>query len=108
MLGFDLMTSGWIEAFAVDGQSGYIMQAQLDFRNMGTDGTGVIYFDLNPEVDQLIDPMGPGARIIETGGATTVSETGIDDTYEIVLTQPPTENVTITLDVDSAVPPPTN
>ena len=32
VFGFDLMTSGWIEAFAVDGKSGYIMQAQLDFR----------------------------------------------------------------------------
>ncbi len=98
--GFDLMTSGWIEAFAVDGQSGYIMETQLDFREMGTEGTGVMHFDLNPEVNQVIDPTGPGAKIVPTGGSTTVSEIGIDDTYQIVLTQQPAANVTITLNVD--------
>ncbi len=73
------------------------MQAQLDFRDLGTEGTGVIYFDLNPEASQLIDPNGPGATIVESGGSTTVSEIGVDDTYQIALSQPPTANVTITL-----------
>ncbi len=99
VFGFDLMTSGWIEAFAVDGQSGYIMQSQLDFRNLVTDGTGSIYLDLNPEVNQLIDPTGPGARVIPTGGATTVSEMGVDDTYQLVLTQAPLADVTVDLNV---------
>ncbi len=99
VMGFDLMTSGWIEAFAIDGQSGHIMQAQLDFRDWQTDGAGTIHLDLNSEFHQLIDPLGPGAQIIETGGSTTVSETGVDDTYQLVLTQPPTANVTVSLDV---------
>ena len=64
---------------------------------MGTLGTGTIHLDLNPEDSQVIDPNGPGARIIESGGSTTVSEIGVDDTYQIVLTQPPNANVTITL-----------
>jgi hypothetical protein len=97
VFGFDLMTSGWIEAFAVDGKSGYIMQSHLDFRNMGTEGTGTIYLDLNPEASQLIDPNGPGASIIESGGSTTVSEIGVDDSYDMVLTQRPTTDVTISL-----------
>jgi hypothetical protein len=100
VMGFDLMTSGWIEAFAIDGQSGYIMQAQLDFREIGTEGTGLVHLDLNPEVSQVIDPSGPGAKIIQTGGQTTVSEIGVNDTYSIVLTEPPMANVTIQLDVD--------
>jgi hypothetical protein len=100
VMGFDLMTSGWIEAFAIDGQSGYILQAQLDFREIGTEGTGLVHLDLNPEVSQVIDPSGPGAKIIQTGGQTTVSEIGVNDTYSIVLTEPPMANVTIQLDVD--------
>lgn len=105
VIGFDLMTSGWIEAFAVDGQSGYIMQAQLDFRGLEANGVGTVHLDLNPDYNAVIDPTGPGARVVETGGATTVSETGVDDTYEIMLTKPPTENVTVTLKTDSAVSP---
>ncbi len=105
VIGFDLMTSGWIEAFAVNGQSGSIMQAQLDFLQWSTSGLGAVHLDLNPEISQVIDPSGPGARIIETGGSTTVSETGVSDTYEILLTQQPTENVTIALTVSSATAP---
>lgn len=100
VMGFDLMTSGWIEAFAIDGQSGYIMQAQLDFRELGSEGFGTVHLDLNPDIDQVIDPAGPGAKIIQTGGQTTVSEIGVNDTYQIVLTEPPLANVTIALDVD--------
>ena len=97
VFGFDLMTSGWIEAFAIDGKSGYIMQAQLDFHEWETTGNGVIYFDLNPEIDQVIDPNGPGALIVQSGGSTTVSEIGVDDTYEISLTQQPAANVYVTV-----------
>ena len=71
------------------------------FRNWDTDGAGLIYFDVNPQGNLPVDPLGPGAKVIPTGGATTVSETGIDDTYQVVLTQPPTGDVTVTLDVDS-------
>ncbi|MFW6114248.1 MAG: trypsin-like serine protease, partial [bacterium] len=105
VIGFDLMTSGWVEAFSVEGQSGYFMDAQLDFRDWAAAGTGTVHLDLNPEMNVVIDPTGPGAEIIETGGSTTVSETGVDDTYKIRLTEPPTEDVTITLDVDSPTAP---
>lgn len=101
VLGFDLMTSGWIEAYTVDGKSGYFMQNQLDFRNMIPDenghASGTIYLDVNPEVHQVIDPTGPGLTIIETGGHTTVSETGVRDSYFAVLTKAPTADVTVTL-----------
>lgn len=105
VFGFDFMTSGWVEAFPVEGQSGYFMEAQLDFRDLPAEGTGTVHVDLNPEMDVVIDPTGPGAEIIETGGSTTVSETGVDDTYKIRLTEPPSEDVTITLDVDSPTAP---
>lgn len=101
VLGFDLTTSGWIEAFPVDGKSGYIMQAQLDFRDMIRDangeGSGTIHFDLNPEVHQLISPGGPGLEIWESGGHTTVSEIGTQDTYSLALTEAPQADVTLAL-----------
>ena len=105
VLGSDLLTAGWIRAFFVDGQSGSIMQSQLDFRQLGTDGEGLIYFDLNPQVNLPVDPLGPGARVIPTGGATTVSEMGVDDSYQVVLTQQPAGDVTISLDVDPLLGP---
>ena len=97
VFGFDNMTTGWIEAFAVDGQSGNVMQSYLDFRQLSETGTGTIHLDLNPEVHQVIDPSGPGAQITESGGSTAVSETGVPDSYQIRLTQPPLADVTIAL-----------
>ncbi|MCA9156703.1 MAG: aspartyl protease family protein [Planctomycetales bacterium] len=98
VFGFDNMTSGWIEAFAKDGKSGYIMQSHLDFRNYETTGQGKIYFDINPEISAVVDPNGPGAAIDESGGLTSVSETGVTDTYTLRLTTAPTADVRVTLD----------
>lgn len=95
VFGFDNMTSGWIEAFSIDGQSGFIMKSHLDFRSWDATGKGQINLDLNPEVFTLVDPNGPGATITESGGTTVVSESGVTDTYQIQLTQPPTSNVTV-------------
>lgn len=97
VFGFDNMTSGWIEAAMTDGQSGYIMQSHLDFRNYETTGKGKIYLDINPEIDGVVDPNGPGAAIEESGGLTSVSETGVTDTYTLRLTTAPTANVRVTL-----------
>ncbi len=97
VFGSDLMTSGWLEGFAVAGKSGWIDQIQLDFRQMNVDGTSEVHFDLNEQVHQIIDPNGAGAQIIENGSHTTVSEIGLADQYQIVLTQQPTADVTITL-----------
>lgn len=95
VFGFDNMTSGWIEAFSIDGQSGFIMKSYLDFRSWDATGRGQIHIDLNPEYATLVDPNGPGALVTETGGMTVVSESGISDTYDIRLTQAPTANVTV-------------
>jgi len=97
VFGMDLLTSGWIEAFAEDGKSGYVMQNQLDFRDWSNTGAGTVWFDLNPEVHQVIDPNGPGAIVTESGGVTSVSESGVEDTYQVVLSQPPAADVTIRL-----------
>lgn len=97
VFGFDNITSGWIEAFAIDGQSGNIMESYLDFRDLNETGTGTVHIDLNPEVHQIIDPDGPGAEVVEGGDSTVVSETGVNDTYQIRLTQPPTSDVVIAL-----------
>ncbi len=105
VFGFDNMTSGWIEAFsawAASGSmtatsSGYIKQAHLDFRGYEASGKGTIYLDFNPEIHGVVDPNQPGAVVVENGDITSVSETGIKDTYSLRLTQPPTANVTVTL-----------
>ena len=97
VFGFDNMTSGWIEAFPVNGKSGYFMKNHLDFRNWNATGKGTVHFDLNPEVHQVIDPLGPGAKVVEPGRWTSVSEIGVQDTYEIALTQPPQSDVRIQL-----------
>ncbi len=96
VFGFDNMTSGWIEAFGVDGQSGYLMQSHLDFRGWEANGVGKIHFDVNPDLHTRVDPNGPGAVVDELGGITSVSESGINDTYQIKLSTQPTENVTVT------------
>ncbi|MCA9129497.1 MAG: retropepsin-like domain-containing protein, partial [Planctomycetales bacterium] len=96
VFGFDNLTSGWIEAFGVDGQSGYILQSHFDFRNWEATGQGKIYFDFNETLFTLVDPLGPGAIITESGGSTTVTEDGsVADTYEIRLSQRPTADVTV-------------
>ncbi len=97
VFGFDNMTSGWIEAAAVNGKSGYIMQSHLDFRNYEATGEGKIYFDINPEIHAVVDPNGPGAIVDELGGLTSVSETGVADTYTLRLSQAPTANVRVVL-----------
>ncbi len=97
VFGFDNMTSGWIEAVATNGKSGYIMQSHLDFRGYETTGQGKIYFDINPEIHSVVDPNGPGAVIVESGDLTSVSETGITDTYTLRLATAPTANVRVTL-----------
>lgn len=95
VFGFDNMTSGWIEAFGVDGQSGYLMQSHVDFRGWETTGEGKIYFDVNPALHTRVDPNGPGAEVLESGGITAVSENGFMDSYDIRLTEQPTANVTV-------------
>lgn len=95
VFGFDNMTSGWIEAFGVNDQSGYLLQSHLDFRGWGATGQGKIHFDVNPDLHTLIDPGGPGAIVSESGGITVVSENGVTDTYEIRLSQPPLADVTV-------------
>lgn len=97
VFGFDNMTSGWIEAAAVDGKSGYIMQSHLDFRGYESSGQGKIYFDINPEIHAVVDPSGPGAIVEERGGLTSVSEIGVSDTYTLRLSTAPTANVRVTL-----------
>lgn len=97
VFGFDNMTSGWIEAFGIDGQSGYIMQSHFDFRGWDSTGQGEIHFDFNPEIFTLIDPTGAGAIVTESGDFTTVTENGVAfDTYEIRLSTAPTADVTVT------------
>lgn len=97
VFGFDNMTSGWIEAAAVNGKSGYIMQSHLDFRGYETTGQGKIYFDINPEIHAVVNPNGPGAIVEESGFLTSVSETGITDTYTLRLATAPTAPVRVTL-----------
>jgi len=97
VFGSDLLTSGWIEGWAQDGKSGYLMKLHMDFRNWNATGQGRVYFDLNPELGAVIDPNGPGAKITHSGDSTTVSETGVDDSYQIVLTQAPTADVVVNL-----------
>lgn len=97
VFGFDNMTSGWIEAFAINGQSGYTLKSHLDFRGWDTTGKGEIHFDFNEEYFTLIDPNGPGAIITESGGSTSVTENSVaNDTYEIRLSQAPAADVTVT------------
>ncbi|MEZ6151419.1 MAG: retropepsin-like aspartic protease [Pirellulaceae bacterium] len=98
VFGFDNMTSGWIEAFGKDGNSGYIMQSHLDFRNYEATGQGKMYIDVNPEIGGAVDPNGPGAAIDESGGLTSVSEIGVTDTYTLRLNTAPAANVRVTLD----------
>lgn len=97
IFGFDNMTSGWIEAFSGGGRPGYILQSYLDFRNYEATGRGTINLDINPDLAAIVDPNGPGAVVSELGNVTTVSESGLTDTYQIALSQPPTANVRINL-----------
>jgi hypothetical protein len=97
VFGFDNMTSGWIEASGENGKSGYIMQTHVDFRGWESTGQGTIWLDINPEIYAVVDPNGPGATVVESGGSTVVSESGVNDSYEIWLNTQPTSNVTISL-----------
>ncbi|MFM7250517.1 MAG: retropepsin-like aspartic protease, partial [Planctomycetaceae bacterium] len=100
VFGFDNMTSGWIEATlgaTTAGGSGSIRQSHLDFRGWETAGTGKIHFDINPDLAAVQLPEGPGAVIVEPGGATTVSESGHQDTYSIALRARPAADVVVEL-----------
>ena len=61
----------------------------------GARRTGLIHFDLNPNVAQVTDPAVPGALIVETDRYTMVTEAGMNDIYRVVLTQQPAADVTI-------------
>jgi len=100
VFGFDNMTSGWIEATlgaTTAGGSGSIRQSHLDFRGWETAGTGKIHFDINPDLAAVQLPEGPGAVIVEPGGATTVSESGHQDTYTMALRVRPAADVVVEL-----------
>ena len=62
IVGSDLLTSGWLNALFEGGADGYIEQVQLDFRQMmdPVNPTGVIYFDLNPDVNLVVLSTVPG------------------------------------------------
>lgn len=97
VFGFDNLTSGWIEAFGRDGQSGYILKSHLDFRGWDASGKGEIHLDFNPDFFTLVDPSGPTAIVTESGDSTIVTENSLArDTYQIRLTQKPTADVTVT------------
>ena len=97
VFGFDNMTSGWIDATFSSGGAGYLLQSHLDFRGWDETGVGKIHFDLNPELAAIQNPTGAGAVIVEPGGTTTVSESGIDDSYFLALRQRPTADVLVDL-----------
>ncbi len=97
VFGFDNMTSGWIDATFSSGGAGYLLQSHLDFRGWDETGAGKIHFDLNPDLDAVQNPSGAGGVIVEPGGTTTVSESGIDDSYLFSLRQRPTADVLVDL-----------
>ncbi len=96
VFGSDLLTSGWFHAFFYPGQpDGYVNQMHMDFREMETNGTGKIHFDLNPAVDNLTLP-GPGIIIRQSFRTTDVGEGAATDSYSVVLTGAPTADVIVT------------
>jgi hypothetical protein len=97
VFGFDNMTSGWIDAVFSGGEAGYVRQAHLDFRGWETNGQGKMHFDINPDLDAIQTVAGPGAIVVETGGVTTVAESGYEDSYTIVLREQPTADVVVDL-----------
>ena len=65
VFGADFMTGGISMTIdettlevTIDGNP-YFEQIQLDFRQLASEGTGTIYFDLNPDIDQIITPPTP-------------------------------------------------
>lgn len=72
VLGMDLLTSGWLDAF-FGGADGYIQQVQLDFRGF-PNNRGAMYCDLTPAHDS-VNPLDP----------TDSDMDGIPDEWEIAL-----------------------
>ncbi|MBM3955166.1 MAG: hypothetical protein FJ309_11210 [Planctomycetes bacterium] len=97
VFGFDTMTSGWIDAVFSGGEAGYLRQAHLDFRGWEANGQGKMHFDINPDLAAIQTVAGPGAIVVETGGVTTVAESGYEDSYTIVLREQPTADVVVDL-----------
>ena len=50
-----------------------------------------------------IIPGGPQVKIVESGGSTTVAESGTTDTYTVVLTNKSTANVAIALNTATQI-----
>lgn len=99
VFGSDLLTSGWFHAFFYPGQpDGYIDQIHFDFRNMDN-GSGTLYFDLNPDLDKIVEP-GPGIRVRQTARSTEVVEGAETDTYTLVLQSDPSQPVTVQVFAD--------
>ncbi|MBN2218497.1 MAG: PEP-CTERM sorting domain-containing protein [Pirellulales bacterium] len=76
VLGADFLTGGitmtidWESLdITIDGDP-YFEQIQLDFRQLADTGAGTIYFDLNPDTDQVVVPLVPG----DTNGDRLVDE----------------------------------
>ncbi len=92
ILGVDLLTTGmdvgldpitWELIFV---GAPHFEKMHFDFRNWDQ-GAGTLYFDVYPY----------HVAVSESDGLTEVGENGLSDTYEIVLWEPPTENVQIDL-----------
>ncbi|HYW81365.1 MAG TPA: retropepsin-like aspartic protease, partial [Thermoguttaceae bacterium] len=100
ILGADLLTAGAsldidLSTFEfIFGGAPYFDQVHFDFRDMATEGTGMLHFDLHPY----------RAEIMEGDLPTRVYEGGLGDTYEVVLRTAPTANVTIALDTPVLTP----
>ena len=97
VFGFDNVTTGWIDAVFSSGGSGAMRQVQLDFRDWDATGKGKIAFDVSPDLAAVQLPEGAGAVIVEPGGVTTVSESGVEDSYTIALRTRPAADVIVDL-----------
>jgi hypothetical protein len=71
VLGVDLLTSGVeldVETLGIVG-SPYFDRISMDFRTLATQGTGTLYFDLNPSYDNVV-PTGDLLSLSLAGGYT--------------------------------------
>lgn len=65
VIGSDILVSGWLQALLIAGQSGWVDQTQLDFREMSTTGEGTVFLDVNAARDVVITPPDPPFAVSE-------------------------------------------
>jgi hypothetical protein len=89
-------TAAFADATAIDTSVSTATAGAYSLR-LSADNGSAITFD---QADWTVNPSGPSVLVAESGASTDVAEGGVSDSYTLMLTEPPLDDVTVSISPD--------